>query len=67
MSEQTLARDDYAQFLLSEARDAQTRFWNALSALEDQLDVALKSTQDLEHATIERLLTDSQMWEQGPV
>ena len=67
MSGKTCAGDEYAEFLLGEVQEAQTRFWNALSALENHLDVALKSTQDLEQATVERLLTDPEMWEESPV
>ena len=63
MKEPICADEEYAQFLLGEAQDAQTRFWSTLSALENQLDVKLNSTKDLELVTIDRLLADSEMWE----
>jgi hypothetical protein len=59
--------EEYAQFLIEEAQNAQTKFWNTLSALESQLNVELNSTKDLEHVTIGRLLVDPEMWESSSV
>ena len=67
MKEPICADEEYTQFLLGEAQDAQTRFWNTLSALEGQLGVELNSSKDLELATIDRLLSDPEMWESSSV
>jgi hypothetical protein len=67
MKQPVCVDEEYARFLLGEAQDAQTRFWNTLSALESQLNVELNSTKDLEHLTIDRLLVDPEMWESSSV
>lgn len=67
MKHQICADEEFAQFLLGEAQDAQTRFWSTLSALERQLSVELNSTKDLENTTLDRLLTDPEMWETSSI
>jgi len=41
---------------LLEARDAQTVYWEALSALEQAIGAEVDGTQDLENATVKDLI-----------
>ena len=45
-----------AERLLDAARAAQTAFWDAIRALEDELDIEVASELDLENQTIESLI-----------
>lgn len=47
---------NYADFLLREAQDEQTRFWDTLGDLEGILGIEIESTQDLETMTVDGLL-----------
>jgi hypothetical protein len=46
--------------LLDEAREAQTKFWDIIGALEEALGVSIDSTSDLHNETIESLIENGE-------
>ena len=53
--EGALEMENPAEYLLARAARLQTEFWEALSALEDEIDCHVDANQDLESATLEYL------------